>query len=260
MVSLQSLEYSLPSLFPCSVYYSSCEWVSLYLPLDPFLDYCSIYRYLVRIRRWSAWIPHDCSSITHGICNCDAYGKICDGINNRFFSWRFFPFVPFHPMELLKEEEFTVSLFILLLRIISTYRFLSIFMNICSQNFSIDNRCIFIFVDMISRSLGPEFGGAIGVLFFIANVFSCALYVSGFTEALIQNLGNGRKYRYCRVVHQISLESFDLTLISINIPSIHIIKEMNCRDSGFSPLSILLLCSGLCRPPHYNSSWIRNIR
>ncbi len=36
---------------------------------------------------------------------------------------------------------------------------------------------------LISRSLGPEFGGAIGVVFFLAQAISVAMYVIGFTEA-----------------------------------------------------------------------------
>ncbi|CAH1637162.1 unnamed protein product [Spodoptera littoralis] len=38
---------------------------------------------------------------------------------------------------------------------------------------------------MISRSLGPEFGGSIGLIFSMANAVACAMYVVGFGESLI---------------------------------------------------------------------------
>ena len=44
---------------------------------------------------------------------------------------------------------------------------------------------------LISRSLGPEFGGAIGLLFFTAQALSVAMYVIGFSEALLAYLPEG---------------------------------------------------------------------
>lgn len=37
---------------------------------------------------------------------------------------------------------------------------------------------------LISRSLGPEFGGAIGIVFSLANAVAAAMYVVGFSETI----------------------------------------------------------------------------
>lgn len=62
---------------------------------------------------------------------------------------------------------------------------------------------------MISRSLGPEFGGSIGLIFSLANAVACAMYVVGFCESL-QDL----------------LHSFNLFIIDGGVQDIRIIGSI----------------------------------
>jgi amino acid transporter len=44
---------------------------------------------------------------------------------------------------------------------------------------------------LISRSLGPEFGGAIGIIFFFANAVGIAFYMQGFADTVADLLTGG---------------------------------------------------------------------
>ncbi|KAF9435729.1 hypothetical protein BGZ76_005622 [Entomortierella beljakovae] len=50
---------------------------------------------------------------------------------------------------------------------------------------------------LLSRSLGPEFGGSIGLIYFLCTVVGCGMNVLGFVEPLIANFGesSGTVYR-----------------------------------------------------------------
>ena len=39
---------------------------------------------------------------------------------------------------------------------------------------------------MISRSIGPEFGGAVGIIFYFANTFSTTFYLVAFAENIVE--------------------------------------------------------------------------
>lgn len=43
---------------------------------------------------------------------------------------------------------------------------------------------------LISRSLGPEFGGSIGLVFYIGCVFNTGMNAVGLVDCLVNNFGN----------------------------------------------------------------------
>ncbi|VDM03046.1 unnamed protein product [Schistocephalus solidus] len=61
----------------------------------------------------------------------------------------------------------------------------------CPVTLSQFSSVIFLRLVMLSRVLGPEFGGAVGAVFYLSQVFCAALYISGFVEAMDANFGAG---------------------------------------------------------------------
>lgn len=47
---------------------------------------------------------------------------------------------------------------------------------------------------MISRNLGPEFGTAVGILFYLANACACAMYIVAAVEVFLVSLWRFASY------------------------------------------------------------------
>lgn len=60
--------------------------------------------------------------------------------------------------------------------------------------------CLFLFSGgayyLISRSLGPEFGGSIGLIFAFANAVAVAMYVVGFAETVVDLLKVSKSFSF----------------------------------------------------------------
>lgn len=69
---------------------------------------------------------------------------------------------------------------------------------------------------LISRSLGPEFGGSIGLIFAFANAVAVAMYVVGFAETVVEMLNvRNTLYNHSNICLFLCLSStdFDFALV-----------------------------------------------
>jgi amino acid transporter len=57
--------------------------------------------------------------------------------------------------------------------------------------FFLNSRPLLPFSVMISRTLGPEVGGSIGLMFYLANVCGCAVSLLGLVESVLDVFGAG---------------------------------------------------------------------
>ncbi|ORZ24952.1 amino acid permease-domain-containing protein [Lobosporangium transversale] len=94
---------------------------------------------------------------------------------------------------------------------------------------------------LLSRSLGPEFGGSIGLIYFLCTVVGCGMNVLGFVEPLIANFGETSGTVY-RVLPESSLWGFiygTILLVSCTLISL-VGAKLFARSSLVLAVIILL--------------------
>ncbi|KAH9426423.1 hypothetical protein DERP_010992 [Dermatophagoides pteronyssinus] len=94
---------------------------------------------------------------------------------------------------------------------------------------------------MISRSLGPEFGGSIGIIFSLANAVAVAMYTVGFAETVRDHLGQYGKMIFDGGLNDIRLVSSITVIVLLGI--VYIGTEWEAQTQVFL-LFILLAAMG----------------
>lgn len=96
---------------------------------------------------------------------------------------------------------------------------------------------------LISRSLGPEFGGSIGLIFAFANAVAVAMYVVGFAETVVELLDVSMNAKALddddHDVHAFS-EGDRMTYIRASILLIHSYKVLWCKPCVCQSIDALM--------------------
>lgn len=103
---------------------------------------------------------------------------------------------------------------------------------------------------MISRSLGPEFGGSIGLMFYLAKVCACGVYVLGLVEAILDVFGRDPGER-CLEEHCIEQSLKQIKLVTLKPPvfsslsRLYCVTRAACVAAGLLVHRVVLLCSAV---------------
>ncbi|KAL4227262.1 hypothetical protein ACF0H5_012708 [Mactra antiquata] len=110
---------------------------------------------------------------------------------------------------------------------------------------------------MISRSLGPEFGGSIGVVFSLANAVAAAMYVVGFAETVRDIMWENDAYITGNSIHEVRIIGIAACCLCLAIVFIGMEWEAKAQLVllGILTIAIINFFIGTFIPPDNEKKW-----